>query len=262
MTFMPSVLHTRLMSSLIPAVYGSITKGGLLPSSSGEFRGSSSHRGGQVAEWMKAPVLSAGDALCTVIQAPDQTPLDMGWMVGPEVQVVVGVGGVPVDSDVQAAILLPREKTPTPTATHTSNDGEAVQSHAANLLGDRYIMVPTRVTSHSESLIDLLLTTNPNIFSSSRTAPLLESDHLMIFGECYRKVALESTVSYVRNYKKCKLDSLLSDLGSALWQVMDTFDDIDDKWMYWKDLFIVDRHAPLMKVRVKKDKCEWLGGDI
>ena len=32
----------------------------------------------------------------------------------------------------------------------------------------------------------------------------------MIFGECCRKVALESTVSYVRNYKKCKLDSLLS----------------------------------------------------
>ena len=45
---------------------------------------------------------------------------------------------------------------------------------------------------------------------------------------------------------------------------MDTFDDIDDKWTYWKDLFlsIVDRHAPLMKARVKKDKCKWLDGDI
>ena len=126
------------------------------------------------------------------------------------------------------------------------------------------ITEPTRVTSHSETLIDLLLTTNPNIFSSVGTAPLLGSDHLMIFGECCRKVALESTVSYVRNYKKCNRDSLLSDLGNAPWQVMDTFDDIDDKWTYWKDLFlsVVDRHAPLMKVRVKKDKCEWLDGDI
>ena len=44
------------------------------------------------------------------MQAPDQTPLDMGWMVGLEVQVVVGVGGLPVDSDVQAAILLLLEK--------------------------------------------------------------------------------------------------------------------------------------------------------
>ena len=45
-----------------------------------------------------------------VVQAPDQTPLDMGWMVGLEVQVVVGVGGLPVGSDVQATILLPSEK--------------------------------------------------------------------------------------------------------------------------------------------------------
>ena len=100
------------------------------------------------------------------------------------------------------------------------------------------ITEPTQITSHSEFLIDLLLTTNPNIFASSSTAPLLGSDHLMIFRECCRKVVLESTVSYVRNYKKCKLDSLLSDLGNALWQVVDTFDDIDNKWTYWKDLFL------------------------
>ena len=63
---------------------------------------------------------------------------------------------------------------------------------------------------------------------------------------------------------QCKLDNLLSDLGNAPCQVMDTFEDIDDKWTNWKDLFlsVVDRHAPLMKVRVRKDKCEWLDGDI
>ena len=33
----------------------------------------------------------------------------MGWMVGLEVQVVVSVGGLPVDSDVQATILLPEK---------------------------------------------------------------------------------------------------------------------------------------------------------
>ena len=72
----------------------------------------------------------------------------------------------------------------------------------------------------------------------------------MIFEECCRNVALESNVSYVRNYKKWKLDSLLSDLGNAPWQVMGTFDDIDNKWTYWKNLFlsVVDIHAPLMKL--------------
>ena len=42
MTFMTYFLHTRLMSSPMPAVYGSITKGGLFPSSSGGSWASSS----------------------------------------------------------------------------------------------------------------------------------------------------------------------------------------------------------------------------
>ena len=50
-------------------------------------------------------VLVADDGSCPVVQAPDQTSLDMGWVVGLEVQVAVGMGGLPVDSDVQATIL-------------------------------------------------------------------------------------------------------------------------------------------------------------
>ena len=144
--------------------------------------------------------------------------------------------------------------------------GPSHSPDATNLLHiteEHNLTEPTRVTNHSESLIDLLLTSNPSIFSSSGTAPLLGSDHLMIFGESCGRVALKATVSYMRNYKKCEVKTLLSDLGNAPWQVMDTFDDID-KWTYWNNLFlsVVDRYAPLMKVRVKKDKCEWLDGDI
>ena len=51
-------------------------------------------------------ILCAGDGSCSVIQAPDQTPLDIRWMVGLEVEILVGVGGLPVDSVVQAAIVL------------------------------------------------------------------------------------------------------------------------------------------------------------
>ena len=35
-------------------------------------------------------------AACSVIQALDQSPLDMGWMVRMEVQVLVSVCGLPV----------------------------------------------------------------------------------------------------------------------------------------------------------------------
>ena len=92
---MPYFLHTHLMSLLTSAVYGSITKGRLLPSSGGESWVSSSCWGGRAAE-------------SPVVEAPDQTPFDMGWMVG--VQVVVSMSGLPVDSDVQTAIFHPPEK--------------------------------------------------------------------------------------------------------------------------------------------------------
>ena len=60
---------------------------------------------GKVVFFLLQFVLFAGDGSCPVIQAPDQTSLDMGWVVGLEVQVAVGMGGLPVDSDVQATIL-------------------------------------------------------------------------------------------------------------------------------------------------------------
>ena len=55
-------------------------------------------------------VLSSGDGPGSVEQALDQSPLDLGWMVGVEVQVPVCVRRFPVDGDVQAAIIPPLEQ--------------------------------------------------------------------------------------------------------------------------------------------------------
>ena len=39
---------------------------------------------------------------------------------------------------------------------------------------------------------------------------------------------------------------------------------MDDKWNYWKMLFfeIVDKHAPLVKIRVKRDKADRIDKDL
>ena len=55
-------------------------------------------------------VLRAGDISSLLKQTPDQTSLDMGWMVGPEVKVAVCVCGLSVDGDVQGAITLHSEQ--------------------------------------------------------------------------------------------------------------------------------------------------------
>ena len=53
-------------------------------------------------------VLGAGDGLCPVVQGPDQTPLDMGWVVGLEVQVAVGRGGLPVGLEETTVVDMAR----------------------------------------------------------------------------------------------------------------------------------------------------------
>ena len=47
---------------------------------------------------------------------------------------------------------------------------------------------------------------------------------------------------------------------------MDTFDDVNDTLSYWMTLFfsVVDRHAPLMKVRMKKKSQDddWIDSEL
>ena len=115
------------------------------------------------------------------------------------------------------------------------------------------ISEPTRITDHSQTLLDVLFTSNPDLFSATGATEWVGSDHLMIYGECEQKLQVKAEVCLVRSFKKCNKDELLSDLGEAPWQVMHTYDDIDDKW---RDLFlsVVDRDAPLVKVRIRGDR--------
>jgi len=45
---------------------------------------------------------------------------------------------------------------------------------------------------------------------------------------------------------------------------MDTFEDVNDKWHYWKTLFleVVNKHIPLRKVRMKATSLPWITQEI
>ena len=89
-----------------------------------------------------------------------------------------------------------------------------------------------------QTLLDVLFTSNPDLFSSTGTSELTGSDHSMIYGECTAKLQKESKVYLVRHFKKRDSNQLILDLANAPWQVMDIFDHIDNKWSYWKSLFL------------------------
>ena len=124
---------------------------------------------------------------------------------------------------------------------------------------------PTRVTEDSSTQIDLLFTTNMDLFQRVGCEEPGLSDHSLIFGLLTSKVERKRhTFRTVRCLGKCDVDELVADLGSAPWQVMDSLDGVDNQWDYWKKLFrrIVDSHAPTKKARVRRKGLPWISRGI
>ena len=65
---------------------------------------------GEMVLFLPQVALPSGDGSGSAKQAPDQSPPDLGWVVGVKVQVPVCVRWLSVDNDVQAAIIPPLEQ--------------------------------------------------------------------------------------------------------------------------------------------------------
>lgn len=65
---------------------------------------------GEMVLFLPQVALPDCDGSGSVQQAPDQSPLDLGWIVGVRDQVPVHMRWFSVDSDVQAAIISPLEQ--------------------------------------------------------------------------------------------------------------------------------------------------------
>ena len=60
----------------------------------------------------------------------------------------------------------------------------------------------------------------------------------------------------VRSFKRCDWKGLKDVLDSVPWQVMAVYDDVDDKWDFFKTILLdaLDAFAPLREVFSKKSK--------
>ena len=72
-------------------------------------------------------------------------------------------------------------------STSTISDQLLLIAQEYNLT--QLVSEPTRVTAITESLIDVLFTTNPSTFHASGTMPLSGSDHTMLYGECINQTS-------------------------------------------------------------------------
>ena len=125
------------------------------------------------------------------------------------------------------------------------------------------IREPTRITSSSSTLIDLIFTNCLDKVVCSGVSHVGISDHNLVYVYCktlYRPIRSgHETVTY-RKFKNFRSESFRNDIASQSWDDLLMFEDPNDMWLAWKTLFlsVVDKHAPIRTKRVRSSKCAWV----
>ena len=124
-------------------------------------------------------------------------------------------------------------------------------------------------TDSSQSLIDVIMTTNKEIVTSSGVLASSISDHNLIYLLLNLKVP-RAKLSYVsiRSYKNYNPTKFLEDLQFAPFHMVNFFDDISDQVDVYNTLFldvlneqvdvyntlfldVLNEHAPIKKIKIK-----------
>ena len=126
---------------------------------------------------------------------------------------------------------------------------------------DQLIDEPTRVSSTSATLIDLVVTNIKENISASGVIHLGISDHSLIYA--VRKFTIprtKSTVKEVRDYKHFNEERFIADLSSLPWNVIQQFQNPNECWRVWKLMFdeTLNRHAPLRHKRTRGKSVPWI----
>ena len=97
---------------------------------------------------------------------------------------------------------------------------------------------PTRITPTLETLLDVILTNKPELFKASGVLNPEISDHHLVYGIMKERVYQhERKVVTFRSTRTLDVEKFNEDLSCAPWNVMDTFDTLDEKYYYWESLF-------------------------
>ena len=116
------------------------------------------------------------------------------------------------------------------------------------------IKEPTRVTSSSQSLIDLFLTNEPAKFVTSGVSHIGRSDHSLIYVS--RKLTCPGSFPRIiksRQYKNFMPDYFLDDMALVPWDMIELIDNPTRAWEVWKHsvMAVANLHAPVKKKRVR-----------
>ena len=130
---------------------------------------------------------------------------------------------------------------------------------------DQLIQSPTRITSNSSTLIDLLFCNNVQRIVDHGVIPLTLSDNSMIF--CVMKSGMKKAPGRIverRAFKYYSKDNFIRDLKDVNWKLIQEENNIDSAVSKWDILFtnVADQHAPLKKSRISGLHTPWLTSEL
>ena len=123
----------------------------------------------------------------------------------------------------------------------------------------------TRVTKDTSTLIDLVITSKAELIKHTMTLELGISDHKLVNACLMTKIKRPPPkIVKARSYKHFDQSKFVKDIEEAPWSAGATFDDVDDCYQTWLELFngICDRHAPYKEIKIRRKTLPWITPQI
>ncbi len=145
------------------------------------------------------------------------------------------------------------------------NDQKEIKD-AINLNGFKQLIdQPTRTTSTSKTLIDIIAMTHPNRIEKAIVEANSFSDHDLT--GVIRKLnfmKFKPRKIYCHDYSQYNKSEFKKDLHDAPWDHMLSELNLNNAWCIFKKLFtsIVDKHAPIKQKTVRGKDCQWMNSEI
>ena len=122
---------------------------------------------------------------------------------------------------------------------------------------------PTRITDTSQTLLDVLLTNQPDLFKNAGVSDIGLSGHCMVYGFLKETVKKHTAdIITCRSFKNLDMEEFKKDLEEAVWfkQNVTEVDKLYDNW-YTELMRIVDKHLPLKRVKARKIDVPYMTGE-
>ena len=146
------------------------------------------------------------------------------------------------------------------------NDNKDIKSMFNVFSFKQMIKEPTRITEHSQTLIDVIQTNNPQAISVTTVIPVAFSDHDLI--ACVRKLnhrSFKSKTIDCRNYKNYSAEALSMKIASHVdYEQVSNETDVNNCWIKLKNIITTSLEdiAPRITKRIRGQPSPWLNIEI